>query len=349
MHMLIFGHGYCAAALTPQLISRGWSVSGTTRGDPARVTASGARAIEWTGDEAALLGEISRADAVLSCVAPVAVAAGTAPADERAAGNSNKPSFSPPVVRYDPADGDPADRQGAPSPTYFDPVLDRFGHALRQARPRWLGYVSSTSVYGDHGGGWVDETTPPHPGFPRAQARLEAEMAWAGLSAEAGWPLTIFRLAGIYGPGRGPFAKLRAGTARRIIRPGQIFSRIHVADVAGAILASLDRTPSGDNVSCCSEGSAGVPVGASIFNLCDDDPAPPENTIEVAAGMLGMPVPEAEAFETAQMSTMARSFYHDSKRVRNDRLKDLLGYRLLYPDLRSGLDDILRQEGEAQP
>ena len=285
MHMLIFGHGYTSAALTPQLIAAGWTVAGTTRSDPDRVAASGAMPVIWPGDAARLRTEIARADAILISTAP------------------------------DLATG--------------DPVLAEFAPALWHARPRWVGSLSSTNVYGDHGGDWVDEDTPPAPTSQRGRARLQAEQAWSALAGQAGWPLTIFRLAGIYGPGRGPFAKLRAGTARRIVKPGQVFSRIHVDDIAGAIMASLALPPI---------------QSARIINLCDDQPAPPEAVIELAASMLGLPSPPVEPFDTAQMTAMARSFYAESKRVRNDRLREELGYCLRHPDLVSGLAAILQAE-----
>ncbi|MFD1794777.1 SDR family oxidoreductase [Paracoccus aurantiacus] len=216
-----------------------------------------------------------------------------------------------------------------------DPVLAEFAQDLLNAEPRWVGYLSSTSVYGDHGGAWVDEDTPLAPSSARARARVAAEQAWADTARRAGWPLNILRLAGIYGPGRGPFSKLRAGTARRIVKPGQVFSRIHVEDIAGVVMAALSRAL---------EGRA---QGVEIFNLCDDDPAPPEQTIECAARMLGVPVPDTEDFATAKMTAMARSFYADSKRVRNDRARDVLRYRLRYPNLQSGLRAILQAEDDA--
>lgn len=205
-----------------------------------------------------------------------------------------------------------------------DPVLAEAAEALASARNlEWVGYLSTTGVYGDHGGGWVDETSPLTPGTKRGKARVRAEAAWAAL----GLPLHIFRLAGIYGPGRGPFAKVRNGTARRIIKEGQVFSRIHVDDIAGVVEASIDR-----------------PDPGAIYNLCDDDPAPPEDVLEHAAKLLGLPVPPAVPFDEAEMSAMARSFYSDSKRVRNDRIKDELGVILRYPDYRTGLAALLEAE-----
>ena len=205
-----------------------------------------------------------------------------------------------------------------------DTVLAEAAEALRQARHlEWVGYLSTTGVYGDHRGGWVDETSPLTPGTKRGKARVAAEADWAAL----GLPLHIFRLAGIYGPGRGPFAKVRNGTARRIIKKDQVFSRIHLDDIATVLDASIAQ-----------------PNPGAIYNLCDDDPAPPEDVLEHAANLLGLPVPPAVPFEQAEMSPMARSFYSDSKRVRNDRIKDELGVTLRYPDYKSGLASLLAAE-----
>lgn len=210
-----------------------------------------------------------------------------------------------------------------------DPVLFRLRTSLATAAPhlRWVGYLSTTGVYGDHGGAWVDETTELTPSTARGRARVAAESEWQSIP---GLPLHIFRLAGIYGPGRGPFAKVRAGTARRIIKKDQVFSRIHVDDIAQVLHASLTR-----------------PDPGAIYNLCDDDPAPPQDVISYAAELLGLPQPPAEAFETAEMTPMARSFYAESKKVRNDRIKTDLGIVLKYPDYRSGLRAMLNNDAES--
>jgi nucleoside-diphosphate-sugar epimerase len=205
-----------------------------------------------------------------------------------------------------------------------DPVLRDHAAELRAARPEWVGYLSTTAVYGDHRGGWVDENTPLTPATRRGQARVQAEADWAAL----GLPLHIFRLAGIYGPGRGPFEKVRDGTARRIIKQGQVFSRIHVEDIAQVLEASIRH-----------------PNPGAAYNLCDDDPAPPEDVIGHAATMLGLPLPPAIPYEQADMTPMARSFYAESKRVRNDRIKTELGVTLLYPTYREGLAALLAQGG----
>jgi len=204
-----------------------------------------------------------------------------------------------------------------------DPVLGAFSDTIAGIAPRlaWAGYLSTTGVYGDHGGGWVDEDTPLAPATTRGRRRVAAEAAWRAIP---GLPLHIFRLAGIYGPGRGPFEKLRAGTARRIVKPGQVFSRIHVEDIANVLAASIAR-----------------PDPGAVYNLCDDDPAPPQDVIAFAAQLLELPAPPEVAFEAADLSEMARSFYAESKRVSNRRIKDELGVRLIHPDYRSGLRAIL--------
>ncbi len=207
-----------------------------------------------------------------------------------------------------------------------DPVLNALREeiAARAGQFEWVGYLSTTGVYGDHQGDWVDEDTPLNPATKRGIARVRAESDWAAIPD---LPLHIFRLAGIYGPGRGPFAKVRNGTARRIIKPGQVFSRTHVADIAQVVAASIAR-----------------PNPGAAYNVCDDDPAPPEDVIAHAADLLGLPVPEAEEFDTAEMTPMARSFYAESKKVRNDRIKTELGVTLRYPDYRAGLAALLAAE-----
>ena len=204
-----------------------------------------------------------------------------------------------------------------------DPVLRHLlgqvtGHA---AQLEWVGYLSTTGVYGDHDGAWVDEETPLTPSTARGQARVAAEAAWQAIP---GLPLHIFRLAGIYGPGRGPFSKVRAGTARRIIKKGQVFSRIHVEDIGQVLDASIRQ-----------------PRPGAIYNVCDDDPAPPQDVIGHAAELLGLPLPPEVDFETADMTPMARSFYAESKKVRNDLIKRELGVVLKYPNYRSGLRAML--------
>lgn len=205
-----------------------------------------------------------------------------------------------------------------------DPVLNALRDviAARASELHWVGYLSTTGVYGDHGGDWVDEDTPLSPTTKRGQMRKDAEEAWRAIPD---LPLHIFRLAGIYGPGRGPFEKVRQGTARRIIKEGQVFSRTHVEDIAQVLAASIER-----------------PAPGTAYNVCDDDPAPPQEVIAHAATLLGLPVPPAIPIEQAEMTPMARSFYAESKRVRNDRIKDALGVRLRYPTYREGLAALLK-------
>jgi nucleoside-diphosphate-sugar epimerase len=188
---------------------------------------------------------------------------------------------------------------------------------------KWVGYLSTTGVYGDHRGGWVDETTPLAPISDRGRQRVVAEKQWLA----TGLPVHIFRLAGIYGPGRGPFEKVRDGTARRIIKPGQFFSRIHVDDIAQVLFASIQK-----------------PAPGTAYNVCDNNPAPPEDVLSHAARLLGLPDPPAVPFEQAELGPMARSFYSESKRVRNDRITSELGVRLLYPTYQEGLAALLQED-----
>lgn len=213
-----------------------------------------------------------------------------------------------------------------------DPVLRSMRDEIAEAAPglEWVGYLSTIGVYGDHQGGWVDESSALTPATKRGEARVVAESAWQSLSAGTGLPLHIFRIAGIYGPGRGPFVKLRKGVARRLIKPGQVFSRIHVEDIAQVLMASIAR-----------------PNPGGIYNLCDDNPAPPQDVIGYAADLLGMPQPPEVSWDEADLTPMARSFYAESKRVHNDRIKDELGVKLLYPSYQDGLRAILGAEASS--
>ncbi|MDO5620826.1 MAG: SDR family oxidoreductase [Paracoccus sp. (in: a-proteobacteria)] len=219
----------------------------------------------------------------------------------------------------------------APGPD-GDPVIAALRPALLAARPKWVGYLSTTVVYGDHGGDWVTEQTPLESTSSRGLARIAAEREWQALADTAGWPLHIFRLAGIYGPGRSALDKLRAGKSRRIIKPGQIFSRIHVEDIGQALAASI------------TQGGPG-----RVWNLCDDLPCPPQEVIEYAAARAGLPLPPAEDYATAPMTPMARSFYSDSKRVSNAAIKSGLNLRLIFPTYRDGLEPLFQGATEQQP
>ena len=206
-----------------------------------------------------------------------------------------------------------------------DPALNLHRHDLDAAPDlQWLCYFSTVGVYGDFGGAWVDESAPTRPVNRRSQQRVEVEQLWRDYAAARGVPLLILRLAGIYGPGRSSFDKLREGTARRIVKEGQVFNRIHVYDIGGITTLAAQRKLGG------------------TFNLSDDQPAPPQDLVEYAARLMGLPVPPAIPFEAAQMTEMARSFYSDNKRVSHAAIKAALGTTLTYPDYRIGLDATFR-------
>jgi nucleoside-diphosphate-sugar epimerase len=256
--------------------------------------------------------------------------AGTCRSEEKAAALAAE-GF---VVTLIDADRPAADLAGAthflasaPPDAAGDPALAGYGAAIAAAPGLgWIGYLSTTGVYGDRQGGWVDETAALEPTGERGQRRVAAERGWLAL-----WPAAhIFRLAGIYGPGRSALDTIRSGRAQRVIKPGQVFSRIHVSDVATVLDAAIAH-----------------PVEGAVYNLCDDDPAPPDAVIAYAAELLGVPAPPAVPFEQAVLSDMARSFYADNKRVANGRIKTALGVTLAFPDYRAGLRAILADEGKA--
>jgi nucleoside-diphosphate-sugar epimerase len=206
-------------------------------------------------------------------------------------------------------------------PDERDPVLAAHGADIARLAPEWIGYLSTTGVYGDRAGGWVDEGSELKPVGERGRRRVAAETEWLAL----GLPVHLFRLAGIYGPGRNALDQARAGAARRIVKPGQVFSRIHVEDIATVIEASMAR-----------------PNPGAAYNVCDDDPAPPQDVVAEACRLLGIAPPPEIAFEQAELSPMGRSFYEESKRVANRRIKQELGVRLRYPTYREGLAALLR-------
>ena len=204
-----------------------------------------------------------------------------------------------------------------------DPVLNQYANEIAGAKPRWIGYLSTVGVYGNHDGAWVDEETPLNPVSKRSVQRVAAEEAWLAFAAQNDLPVQIFRLSGIYGPGRNAFENFRKGTARRLVKPGQVFNRIHVADIAGALKAAMAK-PS-----------------TRVFNVTDDEPAPPQDVVAFAAELLGVEAPPEIPFETADLTPMARSFYGENKRVSNQRLKDELGFTFRYPDYRVALKALL--------
>ena len=199
-----------------------------------------------------------------------------------------------------------------------DPVLNFAEAALAalQDQIKWVGYLSTTGVYGDHQGAWIDEETPAGLLSERGQRRVAAEAQWAA----TGLPMHYFRLAGIYGPGRNSLRALQNGTARRVVKQGQVFSRIHLADITRILEASMEN-----------------PNAGRAYSVCDDTPAPPQDVVTYAAELMGVSPPALQDFATAELSPMARSFYGENKRIRNNRIKEELGVSLEYPDYRAGL------------
>lgn len=210
-----------------------------------------------------------------------------------------------------------------------DPVVRHCADQIRACESlSWIGYLSTTGVYGDRKGGWVDESGSLRPAGARGKRRVMAERDWLGLSGGVDGPaVQVFRLAGIYGPGRSQFNALRQGTSRRIVKPGQVFSRIHVDDIAAILEASIEQ-----------------PRDGGVYNVCDDMAAPPQDVVAFAAELLGMEPPPEVPFDEAEMSPMGRSFYGESKKVRNDLIKQELGVRLRYPTYREGLRAVLEAE-----
>jgi len=286
--LFCFGLGYSAGFLARELVAEGWSVAGTAR--------DGLGCARRAGEGFAM--------EVFSRARPLADPAASL------AGASHVLVSIPP------------DAQG-------DPVCDLYGALLaRLPGLLWLGYLSTTVVYGDRGGGWVDEDSALLPSGERGRRRVAAEIAWRALHRRHRLPVHVFRLAGIYGAGRSALDALRHARAQRIAKPGQVFSRIHVVDLVAVLRASMAH-----------------PRPGAIYNVCDDDPAPPEEVVAYAAGLLGLPPPPLVPFDQAALSPMARSFYDDNKRVSNRRLKEELGIALRYPSYRDGIAALLREEG----
>jgi nucleoside-diphosphate-sugar epimerase len=286
--LFCFGLGYSALALARVLQAEGWRIAGTCRTEARRDELAHLGIEAWLFDRERPLGDPAGA----------------------LAGSTHLLSSVPP------------DAAG-------DPMIDICGPAIA-ARPdlAWVGYLSTTGVYGDRQGGWVDEDSALTPSGERGRRRVAAERAWLSLQESAGLPIHIFRLAGIYGPGRSALDALGAGRAQRIEKPGQVFSRIHVEDIVRVLRASMAK-----------------PYPGAAYNLCDDDPASPADVIAYAAGLLGLAPPPLIPFAEAKLSEMGRSFYDDNKRVRNDRIKRELGVQLAFPDYRAGLAAILKAEG----
>ncbi|WP_374652431.1 SDR family oxidoreductase [Dongia sp.] len=279
-HLFCFGLGFSALHLADRLLSLGWRVSGTCR------TAEKAAALRARGIDAYPFDRDRPMADLAGRLADVTDLLGSVPPD--AAG---------------------------------DPAIDRHGAEIAAAAHRlsWIGYLSTTGVYGDRGGGWVDETSPLRPSGERGRRRLLAEQAWQALPQ----PAHLFRLAGIYGPGSSALDTVREGRARRVVKAGQVFSRIHVSDIASVLVASMAR-----------------PNPGAAYNVCDDDPAPPAEVVTYACELLGVVPPPMVPYEEADLSPMARSFYDDNKRVRNDRIKQELSVSLAFPNYRPGLKSL---------
>jgi nucleoside-diphosphate-sugar epimerase len=292
--LFCFGLGYSARQLIADLQVRGWSVAGTTRSKDKANEMSLKHGIDaFVFDRGTPLAE------------PFSALEGT----------THLLSSVPPGE-----DGDPV------LDAHFDDIVAAHADSPLQ----WVGYLSTTGVYGDRGGDWVDETSALEPTGTRGQRRVDAERHWLRLYEAHDIPVHVFRLAGIYGPGRSQFAALRAGKSRRIDKPGQVFSRIHVADIAQVLAASIAR-----------------PNPGAVYNVCDDEAADPAEVTAYAAELLGMPPPPLVPFAEAEMSEMGRSFYRDNKRVANARIKEELGVRLIYPSYREGFRAVLAEEEEA--
>lgn len=216
-----------------------------------------------------------------------------------------------------------------PPGTGGDPVLAAYARQIAAApKLRWIGYLSTIGVYGNHDGAWVDEQTPATPTNARSRERADAEQAWLAFGTANNIAVHIFRLAGIYGPGQSQLVQLARGTARRIVKPGQVFNRIHVEDIARVVDASLER-----------------PRLGAIYNVTDNEPAPPQDVVTFAASLCGVKPPPEITLDDAGLTEMGRSFYAESKRVRNDLIRNELGVTLAYPTYREGLT-ALRASGE---
>ena len=285
-HLFCFGMGYSARAFARRCLERGWRVTGTSR------SAEGVARVQEINADGLLFDGREASDELSECLrnaTHILVSAGP-------------------------------DSDG-------DPVLRCCANLLREASSiRWVGYLSTVGVYGDHGGEWVDEETQVRPKSERSVRRVAAENAWLEFARGCQWPLQVFRLAGIYGPGRSAVEKLRAGTARRLIKPGQVFNRIHVDDIAKVLVAGVEHLDED-----------------GVFNVTDNEPAPPQDVVAYAAELMGLPIPPDLPFETADLSPMARSFYSENKRCRNERMKSALDAQLDYPTYREGLAALVAQ------
>jgi len=340
--LLCFGVGYSARVFAARLTGEGWTIAGTSRRAAAE--------FEQASSDPNSDGHLTPVPTPTPTPTLLRVHGGGRDPRPREGGSRRGKSSIPDFSREAPLSVDglvchPFDRNHSLAPEVLcgvthilvsippdeagDPVLDCHASDIA-ALPNltWLGYLSTTGVYGDRAGGWVDETAELHPRSARARRRADIEAAWLELWRRRGAPVHIFRLAGIYGPGRSAFDALRAGTAKRIDRPDQLFSRIHVGDIANVLLASIARRRPG-----------------AIYNVCDDEPAAPAAVVAHAGRLLGIPAPALVSLEEAGLSAMARSFYDDDRRVANILIKEELGVALSYPNYRIGLAAVLAAGG----
>lgn len=291
-NLFCFGLGYSAGVVASRLGPRGWRITGTSTREDG---ASRIAARGYTGLVFDGMSASASAAAELQRATHVLL--------------SIPPS----------ADGDPA--------------FLRHGRDIAESSSiTWIGYFSTVGVYGDAEGGWVDEETEARPASERGKRRLAAEQHWLKLAQDSGKSAAVFRLPGIYGPGRCALDDVRGGTARAIIKPGQVFNRIHVEDIASAVIAAIKRSHPG-----------------RVYNVTDDEPGPPQDVVNFAARLLSRPPPSSLDFATAELSPMARGFYSENKRVANARMKTELGIRLKYPNYRDGLTAILRSASPIIP
>ena len=335
--LLIFGYGFTGRALARQL-DRRWAISATSRDADtrARMTDEGLHALD-PADAAALAGATDAVDAILIAAPPGEQGCpGLAALGPLLASPPPSSSPSPPSSSGLPrgSGAQPAGclrAEGVACAALADPQdksEDGEVRAEDAPRPRpCLIYLSTTGVYGDRGGGWVREDTPPAPISPEGRRRLAAEDGWTAAAEAAGAPLFVFRLPGIYGPGRSALERAREGTARRWVKPGQVFSRIHVDDLADALARALER-----------------PSRAGVYTLCDDEPSAPADVTAFACRLLGLaPLPE-EPLDEAALSPMARRFWAESKRVSNARAKAALEWRPAFATYREGLRAVLAMD-----
>lgn len=292
-YLLVFGIGYSGLRIAMDRKSRHWQVTGTTRsrGRAAALEEAGIEGLVFDGDDL----RASDDDALRAAL-----------------GRATHLLISVP-----------------PGPD-GDPVLRRFREevlALGEGPAQWIGLLSTTGVYGDRGGDWVDEATEVQPGLERTRRRVQAEKEWSTVSSITGVPLQLFRISGIYGPGRSALDRIRAGRARAVVKEDSIFNRVHVDDLVGGVLAGMDH-----------------PERPGIYNLADDLPAPNHEVLRYAAELLGADPPEEIPFEEAGLSRMGASFFAEDRRVRNDKLKQDLEYELRHPTYREGLQAILQSQ-----